>query len=350
MTFCRDMIVVAILLVPLRAESAEQPTLRWQEPWCAVFGGEKSVMHFSISSEAPTSYRADWRLSINDRTLARHEATVGTVANRPQIQDVDIEIPEVRPDAIVSSDLTVTLSTIDDTTELASRTKRLWIFPRHPFAGRRQWLESLDITLFDPLGDTARRFTEVEICFRQIDNLDTALDIKRGIFIVGEGLSFDDYRGLPEIMVRLAQRQIGVLCLAPSAGAVRLLSDDEYKGMRLERLVLEREVIITKLDKRLDATAWPGGQPVVAHRVSLTSTPTSTTAEVSDQLNSWPWLDVSYTSNSGRLVMCGFAIIAGWQSGPTPAYLLRRIFEDLADDKAVAAIPERQLKQGDPLP
>jgi hypothetical protein len=87
---------------------------------------------------------------------------------------------------------------------------------------------------------------------------------------------------------------------------------------------LRRNEIITELDKRLDATAWPP-DGAVPHTGLV---PDRTGAEVTED-SGWPWVELWLQEPHGRLVICGFKIVATWDNGPTPRFLLVRILEYL---------------------
>ena len=61
----------------------------------------------------------------------------------------------MKPGVILKLVLTVTARS-DRGDPLASCDKVLWVFPADPFTDRAQWLESLNITLFDPAGGRGR--------------------------------------------------------------------------------------------------------------------------------------------------------------------------------------------------
>jgi hypothetical protein len=325
----RHITLVGIVVAPVSARSSEEPSLKWVEPWAAVFADGTYTFHVVVSGNQAATYNANWRFSAGGRTLASREAEIDLGVERSVTSELQLDIPSVGEEVIFPADLTVDLHAKDGTEIVGPIVKRVWIFARAPFADRQQWLRGLEIHLYDPIGETAICFEKARIPFQRVYNLDASGDIDRGMFVVGEGISFDDCRGVPGTIIRLANRGVGVLCLAPTAGTVQLSSDD-CPAIVLQRLFLDRQSIITRLDKRLDANAWPDRQPVVLHGVDVISKSMDSIAEVSDQRSSWPWLDVTYSAPHGRLIICGLGIVSGWQAGPTPSYLLLRIFQDLA--------------------
>ena len=102
----------------------------------------------------------------------------------------------------------------------------LWFFPAHPFAQRAEWLKDLKITLFDPAVTTAPVLKAMEIPFEETRNVAALEELKEGLLLVGEGVSFEDERALPEMLFKAAARGLPVLCLAPAKGTLPLPGAD----------------------------------------------------------------------------------------------------------------------------
>ena len=73
---------------------------------------------------------------------------------------------------------------------------------------------------------------------------------------MGEGVSFREYRGLPDVLIHAALHGVKVVCLAPAAGSLRLSVDDEKPFAALRSLSLKRADVIAEFDKRLDYRDW----------------------------------------------------------------------------------------------
>ena len=58
--------------------------------------------------------------------------------------------------------------------------KKVWIFPRDPFADRSEWLKGLKITLFDPEGKTADVLEKAHVPFKFTKNTSASGRTARG--------------------------------------------------------------------------------------------------------------------------------------------------------------------------
>jgi hypothetical protein len=147
--------------------------------------------------------------------------------------------------------------------------------------------------------------------------------------IVGEGISFKDELELMPALVRAAQRGVRVLVLAPAAGNFLLPGSDGEAAA--DHLVLRRQDVIRKLDKKLDAVAWPPEGKIVASALTVKADEGKVVAEVVPAGKGWPWLAIEFPEKNGRLAVCGFPLIGAWEASPTPRYLLSAILDHLTD-------------------
>ena len=146
---------------------------------------------------------------------------------------------------------------------------------------------------------------------------------------MGEGVSFNDFRGLPGILFKAAQRGVPVLCLAPSAGSLSLPGTSESEMPAPRSMTFQRNEIIARLDKRLDAVAWPPDGVIAGATLALRSARGAVMGEVEKGGANWSWLEMSFNEQRGMFVLCQFSIIEKWEAGPAPRFLLARILEYL---------------------
>jgi hypothetical protein len=302
------------------------------ESWSGVFGGARATLHFTISARRAFRGSLGWSLAHEQRTLLRREQPVALEPGRPQRLAVRLDVPPVKEGVVMDTMLSVAVLTPEGGGR-ASLEKRLWVFPRSPFADRAKWLRDLKIRLFDPVRRTREVLEAAKVPFETAANQEALAAAADGLIVVGEGVSFDDYRGLAEILNRTAAKGIPVLCLAPAGGQMSLPGSESADLPAPSRVGLRRSDVIRDLDKRLDDTGWPPNGKLVARTLTLKSHRQRVVAVVTDGGEGWPWLDVRYAGKRGRLIVCCFPIIARWETGPTPRFLFARMLELLSAEE-----------------
>jgi hypothetical protein len=239
---------------------------------------------------------------------------------------VMLRTPPLNPGVIQEATLTVHL--VADGNEPSARyEKKIWIFPPDPFANRAKWLAERRIKLYDPepKAKTSALFKEAKIPFEEVPRLAGLEGVQDGVIIVGEGASLQEEPDLLPALVRAATRGARVLCLAPAAGSFVVPGSEGEAAPGT--MTLARPDIVRKLDKRLDAVAWPPTGNSVSRSFALKAEEGKVVAEVNPGVKGWSWLAVDLPDKKGRLVVSGFAIVGSWEAGPTPRYLFARILE-----------------------
>ena len=328
---CR-MIIVALLLCSGTSVSRgadESPfSIRSVEAWSGVFAGKETEFRFEVSSTLKAEVRASWSLAAESGVLARRETTFAVEPDKPGVLSARFELPDAREGIILPLDLTVA---VESRGEHANLKKRLWLFPDDPFALEKEWLEELKIKLFDPAGETARRFTDAKIPFEPIRTIDQAAVLGEGVLVVGEGLSWVKQRALPGLVLDLASTGVGVLALSPTDGSLPLFGSDAENLPSLESMLIRRSDIISELDKRLDAVAWPPDGKLQASGLQISADRGRVVARAVEGTDGWPWFECHFAAPRGRLIVCGFPVVKQWDAGPTPRYLFARMLERLVD-------------------
>jgi hypothetical protein len=277
-----------------------------------------------------------WRFSVGMATIQAQEAPVHSTGEKPLRVILRLRVPFVRPGLVVKGKLSVHVVGEGQCQPVANYKQVLWIFSPEPFAQRATWLKELKITLFDPKETTGAVLKKNEVPFEMAETSAMLSDLKEGLILVGEGVSFEEDDALAAILVKTAARGLPVLCLAPARGTFPLPGADNPGLPVPEGMSLLRREIITRLDARLDARVWsPAGKNVVG-ALSLKAVEGSIKAEITAGSEGWPWLEMHY-ANRGKLVICGFGIIRDWETEPAPRYFFARVLEKLA-------FPRRQGK------
>lgn len=341
------------LVVAITAFVWPEPAVSLQpcEAWSTFFADEEVSLSYHVEARSDFTGAAGWLLSVNSRTVVRGESPLRVKAGQPATLPITFHTPPVKEGVIVGADLSVSMYD-QAAAEPTTFNRPIWIFPRNPWSDRADWLKRLDIALYDPVGKTAEVFERSGIPHREAHNLSSLTAIREGLVVVGEGVSLTQQKALPESLFRLAARGVPVVWLAPADGWFALPGVAGSDHPWPEAVSLRSNVVITKLDKRLDALAWPPDGNVFARRLLVTSRGDRVVAEVTASGEGWPWLEIRYPvpemtegdspifadhrfatvpGKSGQsptlIVLCGFAVIERWESGPTPRYLFARLLE-----------------------
>jgi len=336
-SFSTYLVLLVIATMPfLSSATAAEPITEVVplEGWSTFFSGEEVTLGYRLQTPNTIKARLGWRHSAQRRPIARGERNVTVHEGKPTEVEIHLQLPEVRDGVVFDTDLTVQL--LDSSGEVVAEHQRvLRLFPSDAFSDRREWLDELKIVLFDPEGKTAETFDDASIPYKKARSLSILQETEEGIVVIGEGVSLADHRNLSEGMIRLASAGVPVFCLAPADGHLPVpgpgpeQSSDEAKLSAPLSVSFRRNDIITELNKRLDAEAWPPDGEVAIVGLEMISFRGRALLSVTESPQAWPWLEVRYP-RGGRLIVCGFGFIRCWQSGPTPRYLLARVFERLS--------------------
>ncbi len=331
---------VAVPLAAGRVSAADPPVVQPAETWSCVFGGSEVKFGYAVASDETFDGRFAWRFSIGPRTVLSGERAVYVLADESVDVLVPLLMPPVREGVVVEGELRIDVMSEPDGKSAAGHVRPVWIFPRSPFVDRTAWLKSCEITLFDPEGETAAVLEKEDVPFRLAVRTGALAGISDGMLLVGEGISLQGYRGLPETLYRAASSGIPVLLLAPSDGSLPLpgVSGSTYPSP--QSLRLRRSDVIREMDKRLDANGWLPDDCVPASRFSLVGSHRGVSLEIAagdagGTEGGWPWVEIDYNQKRGKMIMCGFRIIRRWESGPVPRFLLVRLLEELTEREAI---------------
>lgn len=325
-TVCNS-IALCLVLVAGLANEVGAVTITPLQPWSNYFAANEAKLAYEVAADAVIECRAGWRLKVGTRTLATREVACPVAPDKPGKLTIDVVFPPVEEGIILAVELEVSVFEPTENKSLASSTRTLWLFPSNPFLDRREWLKDFKITLFDPKGSTARIFEKAAIDCKTTKNLDAVAKLTEGMLIVAEGVSFKDYRALPKVMMEAAVAGRPVLCLAPLGGQLPLPGADTPGVPVPERMLWARNDIITEMDKRLDARWWTEEADPVKSVLTLKGESRRVMGDFAAGNQGWPWFEAQFADSKGHLVICGFGVIEHWEAGPTPRFLLSRIFE-----------------------
>ncbi len=317
---------------PCLGADEEDPTIEARSKWSNVFGGKEATWQYQVKASRAFKGRAIWKLTSAGRMLSRGEAGLAAEPGRPASVKVALTLPSLRNGIVLEAKLTLSLFADQEEKAAASQEKTIWIFPEDPFYLHSKWLKELKIHLLDPEKKTLKVLEKAKVPFDEVGNVESIAELKQGMLLVGEGVSFKDYPALPELLMQAAARGLPVLCLAPTQGALPIPGAEKARVPVPGSLIWRRGDVIREIDKRLDALSWSGGE-MIASTVSLTAEEGVVQGEIAPA-SGWPWMEANYPETYSRLVICGFGIISQWDASPTPRFLFERLLERVSEKPA----------------
>ncbi len=296
---------------------------------CDFFGGQKDELLYQLVSTKPIQGKVLWRYAAGAKTLARGEDTLQLADGRSSLYELPIEFPPVRDGVVFETRMVVTI--VDgENEELAKHEQPIWLFSDDPFVNRLEWLEKLDIHLYDPEDLTVERFEKAKIPFKRITNSNVLTELEGGILIVGGRTSLSKNRGLTNNLIMLAQRGVRVLCLTPVDGEFPWPTRREYP--ELASVQFASKQTIRDLDKRLNPDFDLSAEQLQQRNtVALESRRGQLRVRLSEDLGGWPWWQVRF-ANDGTCILACFDLIQHWESSPTPRFLLAGLLEKLSSE------------------
>ena len=319
-------------LSPCIGADEEGLTIEARSKWSNVFGGKEATWRYQVKASRAFKGRAIWKLTSAGRTLSRGEAGLAAAPDRPAPVKVALPLPPVRNGIVLKAKLSLSLFADKGEKATASHEKTIWIFPEDPFYLHSKWLKELKIHLLDPEKKTLKVLEKAKVPFDEVGNVESIAELKQGMLLIGEGVSFKDYPALPELLMQAAARGLPVLCLAPAQGALTIPGTQKARVPVPGSLVWRRGDVIREIDNRLDALSWSGGE-MIASTVSLTAEEGVVRGEIAPA-SGWPWMEANYPETHSRLVICGFGIVSQWDASPTPRFLFERLLKRVSEKPA----------------
>ncbi len=290
------------------------------------FAGSTVANVIRVVGETDAGTRLNWRVLMGGRTIVRRELQV-TDAMGDDGVELEFDLPAVAPGVTVDMSLEATWVNPVTGEVLASMRKPITSFSPEVFEGRSEWLDGLDIRLFDPEKRTVRLFEDLDIPHRYTRNVDGFESMTSGILIVGEGCSLAEYRGLWSALMAASGRGVYVICLALSEGVLEFPVGNEAGGSTPSSVQLIGPSAPTMLDKRFDVEGWSARAAVAPVALLPVGVRKGGGLELKKQHGGWAWLEYGFGARSGRLVLCQFELIRHWEASPVPRYMLLKMLE-----------------------
>lgn len=324
----------------LTGAAAEEPTSVLAERQSCAFADRDTVVHVSLPRDKAADQAYYWAYTAADkRVISRGQLTVEGANARFGI--ARIHTPTVNPGVVLKTTLSLSNG---QSQPVADGQRTLWIFPEDPFDSLRESLKQAGIVLYDPAGATAKGFTDLKVPFEPVYNVAAIAELKPGVLVIGERLALADEAGLADVILSSAQRGWAVVCLAPKSGTVQLPLQPREESSSAASVAFRRSEAITELDKRLDSLTWSADNRLVASTLAIKTEGEQVIGEFSAEAAGWPWADVRYSAEKGRLIYCGFGVVEHWSSGPSPRYFLARLFESLIQDRIDPTSQEKESR------
>ena len=298
------------------AAKGEEAGLRWLDGRSAVFGGAPAIWRAEARGAREADAFVVWSLETSGGVIARREQSVRLGSAAPSAVEIAVDVPEVRSGVAAEGRLQVAL--LDENRRpLAELEQPVFVFGRDSAAERKEWIEELDLRLFDPEGATARRLDELGWPYRRIANSAAFAALGESTLIVGEGCSLRENRGLMAAALRAASDGARIVMLAPADGAFAPPGPEE-DGPGPATLHFRTAEFVRELDKRFD---------VPAARATFRLGGTRVGAEVAVvPTGGWACVEARW-SNGGALVLAGPGLLETWEISPVPRHLLVRLLE-----------------------
>jgi hypothetical protein len=302
------------------------------------FADQDLSFQLNVTAEQAIDGVLSWQLTALHRTLARGDIAANIKPGQNNSLSFRLPIPHVKDGVIQQTILQASLKTAGDAKPVEVLHRALWVFCSNPFSDRQQWLERLDLELYDPAGGTAKIFDDAEIPYQAIRSI-AGLRAAEGIVIVGEGVSLGKNTLLAETLVSLAAKGRRVLWFGPADGEFEFPSGETFAGKEPNNLVLSRSDTLEQLDKRLDANLWTDADNAKSIGLQVVARRSKTYVEIVGPDRGWSWLRLDFADPEGTLILSGLRLVDCWDASPTPRFMLARLLEQIADTDSTTAPP-----------
>ncbi|NND98242.1 MAG: hypothetical protein HKN47_13030 [Pirellulaceae bacterium] len=290
------------------------------------FSDAEVELTVNVTAPEVLAGRVTWQLTALHRTIARGDALVKLEPDNPTSVNLRFRMPHVKEGVVHNTLLTVSFTQAGQRRAATTVETEWWVFAPDPFADRTQWLEQLELQLFDPGGATAKLFRSAGIPFAELRSVGELKTADSGLIIVAEGVKRSE---MAETLVSLAAAGRNVLWFAPTVCELQIPGSEEFDEKLPKELAFRGSDRIEQLDKRLDPNAWSDPELAKSVGFQVVSRRGLTNVEVADAETGWSWVTANYGDPDAQFILCGLGLIDAWDASPTPRYLLLRLLEQL---------------------
>lgn len=320
--------LAAALATDLDAEA--QVEIRQPSTQSTYFSDQEIALELKLTAERAVDGLVAWKHSSLHRHLASGELAIEVKPAATSEVSIRLRMPHLNPGVALKTTLSASFTETGADKASSTFEQQLWVLSPDPFADRRQWLENLQLQLYDPTGETADRLEAAEIPFRLHHSLTRLTNSDAGIVVVAEGLSLSNEPNVAATLLSLAAAGRSVLWFIPDEG------EFEFPGPRADhqgapdRLLLGGPTIIEQLDPRLDAGLWNRNP----RQLRVSARRSQPMIEIVDDGIGWSWLQAEFDNPQGQLLLSGFPLAESWDTSPTPRYLLAALLQQLERDQS----------------
>lgn len=318
LTTVRGLVVLVTLLTPAwpaYAITQDNVKIVERDSQGDFFGGTYAKVEFELTSKVDQQVNVQWALKVNSRTWIQRTIVAHLPANRTKPIVMEFDSPAVKEGIILASRIEFHV-TNDQGISLASLVKPLWFFPASPFTHRSQWLQELDISLVDPVGEAAALLESLDVPFQPLSassNFDS-----EGTLILAAVPRWDARHSR---LIRQALADgCAILCIAANEGQLEL---NASATERLPDVALHGPRFIAQLDNRLIADRC-----VAVRHCQIVNDRNELFVRLLPTNAGWQFLELRDHQSGGRLILCCPQIFR--KDSPTPIFLLARLLERLS--------------------
>lgn len=195
-------IITLLLVLPLRAE--EHPTL-----WLEAGKDRALTVHLTMQEEFRYGVNSDrnpasCELKTAHRTLASAKLSVMNTQIGMQVS-WPLRFDLLNPGRTIEAEFSIEGKTV----------RNVIIASPDPFEDRTSWFDRHPIALYDPEGKTTETMEKLQWPFRPLNSFANLSGVESETIVVGNGISFENSRGLAELLYEKAATGGRILVLAP---------------------------------------------------------------------------------------------------------------------------------------
>lgn len=288
-----------------------------QIPPAQLLPNRASKLNWPVPDDWPHG-EVRYQVQRDGRVMARGVATRREI-DEQKVLSIEITLDSRSVTSIF--ELTVQFTCKDRTHEAA-----LHLFPKSPFADRKQFLKAANIELFDPVGNTAEVFNKHEIPFKRLRAIENISSDGSPFVIIGEGCNQFSETEFTKALINAAAEGQTVLCLQPKNPQVK------FEGGN-NRVVLETGAVQIDTETELPRFLEPSS------RWTPNRDSESLLLGLADGKAGWPKVEIhpgKATANqkrAGKIIFTGLAVIEKHEDVPASRHILWKLLKSQINSK-----------------